>query len=111
MKAEQVRALALALALPGMVEKPHFELSSFRLEPGGIVATLTADGAELRVFLKNEEARDAWLRREPQAITAQLWGGKRVGLAVRLALARSTWVRELLEQAWQERAPRAGRAS
>ena len=93
------------MALPGMLEQPHHGLSSFRLAKGGIVATLTPDGAELRVFLKSDDARDAWLQREPDAIAPQFWGAKRVGLAVRLAAAEPGWLGELLRQAWAERAP------
>ena len=52
MKAVQARELALAW--PGAVERPHHDLTSFRLPgtKGRIFATMTPDGAELRVFLK-----------------------------------------------------------
>jgi predicted DNA-binding protein (MmcQ/YjbR family) len=101
MTAEQARALALALA--GSSEQPHFDLASFRVR-GRIFATLTPDGRELRVFVKDEGARDAWLQREPEAIAPLFWGGKRAGLAVALAKARKPWLQELLTQAWKERA-------
>lgn len=100
MTADQARALALAL--PGSLEQPHFQLASFRIH-GKIFAALTPDGAELRVFIKDEDARDAWLARQGEALSPLFWGARRVGLAVQLAAARPAWVRELLQLAWQER--------
>ncbi len=97
-------ARRLALALPGAVELPHHHLTSFRVN-GKIFATMTPDGAELRVFIQGEDARDAWLQREPEALSPLFWGGKRVGLGVALAKARASWVKALLTEAWQ---PRAG---
>ncbi|MBW8846148.1 MAG: MmcQ/YjbR family DNA-binding protein [Burkholderiales bacterium] len=106
MKAEQARALALGL--PGAVEKPHHELTSFRLPgtkpgtTGSIFATMTPDGAELRVFIKNEDSRDAWIAREAGAVESLLWGGKRRGVRVWLAKAKPGWVTELLAEAWRD---------
>lgn len=102
MNAEQARALALGL--PGAVEKPHHELTSFRL-PGPkarIFATLTPDGAELRVFIQDDDARDAWIAREPGVVESLFWGAKRCGVKLALARARPAWVKELLGQAWRE---------
>jgi hypothetical protein len=102
MDAEQARALALGLS--GAIEKPHHELASFRLAgaKGRIFATLTPDGAELRVFIRDEDARDAWIAREPQAIEPLFWGARRCGVKLRLAKARASWVQELLAQAWRD---------
>jgi len=92
------------LGLPGAVEKPHHELTSFRLPgaKGPIFATMTPDGAELRVFIKDEDSRDAWIARETSAVESLLWGGKRRGVKVRLAQARSAWVKTLLQEAWRD---------
>lgn len=102
MKAAQVRELALAL--PGAVERPHHDLTSFRLPgtKGPIFATMTPDGAELRVFLKGEDARDAWIAREPGAVESLFWGAKRCGVKVKLAAAKPAWVKELLAQSCRE---------
>lgn len=81
MNAEQARALALGL--PGAVEKPHHELTSFRLPgtkpgtTGRIFATMTPDGAELRVFIQDDDARDAWIAREGGVVQPLFWGAKR----------------------------------
>ena len=106
MNAAQARALALGL--PGAVEKPHHELTSFRLPgakpgtTGRIFATLTPEGAELRVFIQDDAARDAWISREAGVVQPLFWGAKRCGVKLLLAQARPAWVKELLGQAWRE---------
>ena len=102
MKAEQARQLALGL--PGAVEKPHHELTSFRLPgaKGRIFATMTPDEAQLRVFIKSDDARDAWVAREPEAVESLFWGAKRCGVNVWLAKAKPSWVKELLTESWRD---------
>lgn len=102
MQASEARALALAL--PGAVEKPHHELTSFRLPgaKGRIFATMPPDGSELRVFIKDDDARDAWIAREPDAIVPLFWGARRCGLKLVLAKAKPAWVKELLAQSWRD---------
>lgn len=104
MNAAQARALALGL--PGAVEKPHHELTSFRLPGamGRIFATMTPDGAELRVFIKDEDSRDAWIEREEGIVEPLFWGAKRCGVKLQLAMAKPAWVAELLAQSWRENA-------
>ncbi|KQW49804.1 hypothetical protein ASD88_25155 [Pelomonas sp. Root662] len=101
---DAARARELALALSGAVEKPHHELTSFRLPgaKGRIFATMTPDGAELRVFIKDEAARDAWIAREAGAVEPLFWGAKRCGVKVLLVKARPAWVKELLAQSWRD---------
>lgn len=98
------QARALALGLPGAVEKRHHELTSFRLPgaKGRIFATMTPDGAELRAFIKDDDARDAWIAREPAAVEPLYWGARRCGVKVLLAAAKPSLVKELLAQAWRE---------
>ncbi|MBV8037885.1 MmcQ/YjbR family DNA-binding protein [Roseateles sp.] len=98
------KARELALALPGAVEKPHHELTSFRMPgaKGRIFATMTHDGAELRVFIRDEAARDAWIARGAGVVEPLFWGGRRRGVKLLLAKARPTWVGELLAQSWRE---------
>jgi hypothetical protein len=98
------KARELALALPGAVEKPHHDLTSFRLPgaKGRIFATLTPDGVELRVFIKGDDARDAWIAREAGVIEPLFWGGRRCGVKIRLDKAKPGWVRELLAESWRD---------
>ena len=98
------QARQLALGLPGAVEKPHHDLTSFRLPgvKGRIFATMTPDGVELRAFIKDDDARDAWIAREPGAVQPLYWGCKRCGVKVLLAHAKPAWVRPLLAQAWRD---------
>ncbi|KQV48597.1 hypothetical protein ASC95_22045 [Pelomonas sp. Root1217] len=102
MNAQQARALALGL--PGAVEKPHHELTSFRLPgaKGRIFATMTPDGTELRVFIKDEDSRDAWIDREAGVVEPLFWGAKRCGVKLLLANARPGCVKALLAQSWRE---------
>ncbi|MFG6462363.1 MmcQ/YjbR family DNA-binding protein [Roseateles sp. DXS20W] len=102
MNATQARAIALGL--PGAVEKPHHDLTSFRLTgaKGRIFATMTPDGTELRVFIKDEAARDAWIAREAGVVEPLFWGARRCGVRLLLAKARPGWVTELLAQSWRE---------
>ncbi len=88
----------LALGLPGTVEQPHFERASFRVQ-GKIYATLTPDGSELRVFVA-ADARERWCALQPAHLEPLPWGSKIVGLRVRLAGARASWLLPLLREAW-----------
>jgi len=101
---DAAKARELALALPGAVEKPHHELTSFRLRgaKGRIFATMTPDGAELRVFIKDEDSRDAWIARQPGIVEPLFWGAKRCGVKLLLAKSKPSWVKELLAQSWRE---------
>jgi len=100
MTADDARRLALGLA--GAVEQPHHELTSFRVG-GKIFATMTPDGAALRIFVSSDEVRDQWVAAEPEAVAPLFWGGRRRGLAVTLAKAEPGWVETLLRLSWQER--------
>ncbi len=102
MNAAQARAIALGL--PGAVETPHHELTSFRLPgaKGKIFATMTPDGAELRVFIKDEDSRDAWIDREAGVVEPLFWGARRCGVKLLLAKAKLGCVKELLSQSWRE---------
>jgi len=100
-------AAAYALSLPGAVETPHFEMRSFRVG-GRIFATLPADGEHLHVFLDEHAAR-AHAATAPDACEGLWWGRRLVGVRVRLAAAEAGTIRELLQTAWERRAPRRGR--
>jgi len=97
------QARRIALALPGAVEQPHFDLTSFRVR-GKIFATATADEAYLHVFVADDEA-DAYVAENPAAFQPLLWGSRRRGVRVRLADAPSDQVAELIEVSWRRKAP------
>jgi hypothetical protein len=102
------KARELALALPGAVETPHHDLTSFRLPgakagtTGRIFATMTPDGAELRVFIQGDDARDAWIAREAGFVEPLFWGARRCGVKLLLAKAKPACVKALLAEAWRD---------
>lgn len=102
MKMRDVRRLALSFA--EVTEEPHFESSSFRIG-GKIFATLPPDGAHLHVFV-DEPQRGLMVAVDPDAYEALWWGKKVVGLRVKVSVARSGDVEELLHAAWKRRAPK-----
>lgn len=98
-----VRSFALALA--DTTEEPHHHLSSFRVK-GKIFATLPPGGELLNVMLGEHEARAAYAE-DPRGCRLMPWGKKIAGVQVTLALADPAHVRELLEEAYRAKAPRA----
>jgi hypothetical protein len=100
LSAKQVRELALAL--PEATEQDHHGRPSFRVG-GRIFATLwTAE--QLNVMVEEDGIRT--YTQERGDVCEEVWWGKRLA-AVRVALPRadSSLVRELLEQAWERKAP------
>lgn len=102
MKIAQVRRFALAL--PEVVEAPHFEAASFRVR-GKIIATVPPGDALLHVFV-DEETRETALALEPDCLEKLFWGGRVWGLRVALASAKPRVVESLLMQAWRSKAPK-----
>ncbi len=94
-----------ALSLPEVTQQPHFDYASFRVR-GKIFATVPPDEAHLNVFVAEVEREQA-LVLYPEFLEKLLWGGKVVGLRVVLGKARSAVVRQLLQQAWRAKAPKA----
>jgi hypothetical protein len=92
---------ALALALPGAIELPHHERTSFRVD-GRIFAT--SDDLGVNVMLDEEPAREA--ATEP-GVELLWWGRKLSGVRVRLADADPAVVGELLGEAWRRRRRRS----
>jgi hypothetical protein len=93
-----------ALALPEVTEEPHFDFSSFRVR-GKIFATVPPDEEHLHVFLK-EESRIAALEQCCAFAEDLHWGKKILGLRVSLPEADAAAVKKLLDQAWEEKAPK-----
>jgi hypothetical protein len=92
----------LALALPGVEERDHHGFPSFRAG-GRIVATLPGSGV-LRVMLDEGGIRTA-VQESPAACSEQWWGKRLAAVAVDLAVADTTLVQALLEEAWERRSP------
>ena len=95
-------ARAIALALPGSTEEPHFERTSFRVR-GKIFATAPPEGGQLHVFV-DEHAVGVAVGMDPRAFEELRWGKKLAGVAVDLARADPEIVRDLLEESWRRRA-------
>ena len=102
MKMATVRRFALSL--PEVTEEPHFDKSSFRVA-GRIFTTVPPGGRSLHVFVGANE-RDRMVAAAPETYEKLWWGKKVVGLRVALSRARSGDVKELLQSAWQEKAPK-----
>jgi hypothetical protein len=96
-------ARRLALQLPGCIEAPHHQTTSFRVN-GKIFATAPPTRDTLHVFIGDDE-RERALALAPGVVDKLMWGGKVVGVRVMLAQARPSLVRELLAQAWRRKAP------
>lgn len=97
-------ARTFALSLPEATEEPHFDYSSFRIGKK-IFATVPPDGLHLHIFV-DEPSVLALVAEDPAAF-AELWWGKRLlGVRVTLESADAPVVCELLEEAWQRKAPR-----
>ena len=102
--ADLAQARAIALALPGTTEAPHFEATSFRVR-GRIFATAPPDGSFLNVFVDEAEV-DGYVAELPGVVEPLLWGQRVRGVHVLLAAAPEHRVRELLAEAWRRRAPK-----
>lgn len=98
------QARRIALSLPGVIEKPHFKLTSFRVG-GRIFATAPREETFLHVFVSEEE-RERWLALKPLVVEKGFWGAKAVGLRVELKSAAASMVKGLLSSAWANKAPK-----
>lgn len=107
---------AAALALPEMVEAPHFTRTSFRVN-GRIVAQDTERGGEAGFAIVNAPLGQAEVLVEvrPETFDFATWGAWR-GLRVRLDTVDADELAELVGDAWHRIAPKklhrlAGRVS
>jgi hypothetical protein len=98
-------ARRFALSLPGVTEAPHFDMSSFRVR-GRIFVTVPPAGTRLHVFV-DPLAVDGYVAEDPAAFEPLRWGERIRGLLVNLAAADGTRVREVIEESWRRKAPRA----
>jgi hypothetical protein len=100
--AKQVRALALAL--PGAVEAPHFDRASFRAG-GKIFATIARDGKTGMLKLDLDQ-HEALLKSHPEAFFSFGGWSKNGATGVNFARVPVALFRELLEEAFRNVAPR-----
>jgi len=95
-------ARTLALALPDAVERDHHGRPSFRVG-GKIFATLWS-GEQMNVMLDEGGIRTA-VEAEPDACTPVHWGKRLAAVGVALPQADAAYLRQLLLEAWELRAP------
>jgi hypothetical protein len=104
MTAAQLRALALAL--PGATEQPHFERASFRVGQR-IFATLTADGTQAMVIVQPRQKLYQLVEDHPEVfVTLGGWTARHGALGVLLAAADPQLVGELVAASWRRVAPK-----
>ena len=94
-----------AMALPDVVEKPHFRLPGFRVADKLLVHLEKGD-AHAIVCVGQAEATAA-AANEPD-VYEEVWRNGRffVGLRVDLAKVNKKRMQELIEHAWRNRAPK-----
>lgn len=103
MKLEAVRKFALSL--PHTTEEPHHNFASFRVQ-GKIFVTVPPDQEHIHVFVE-EATRETALALEPEFVEKLLWGNKVLGLRVKLAPAKQSTVLALVQNAYENKAPKA----
>jgi hypothetical protein len=94
-----------ALSLPETAEAPHFNYASFRVR-GKIFATVPPEEEHVHLFVA-EEVREQALALYPEFLEKLTWGAKVVGLRATLTKAKPAVIKELLGQAWANKAPKA----
>ncbi|SIM66408.1 MmcQ/YjbR family DNA-binding protein [Micromonospora cremea] len=94
-----------AMALPEVVEKPHFRLPGFRVADK-LLAHLEKGDAHAIMCVGQAEARTA-AAAQPD-IYEEVWRNGRIFVGLRVDLAKVTeeGMRELIEHAWRNRAPK-----
>ena len=96
-------ARALALSLPEAVEQDHHGRPSFRVG-GKIFATLWSE-ERMNVMLDEGGILTA-VERAPNVCEAVWWGKRLAAVGVTLAQVEAWLLRELVEDAWEGKAPR-----
>jgi hypothetical protein len=93
-----------ALSLRGATEEPHFDRTSFRVNRK-IFVTARPSETHIHVFVP-EEVREPALAIHAEFVSKLSWGGKVVGLRVELPDAKADVVKDLIDIAWQSKAPK-----
>jgi hypothetical protein len=97
-------ARRLALSLPEVTERPHFDMASFRVR-GKIFVTVPPEGTRLHVFIDPLEVA-GYVAQDPAAFEPLHWGDRLSGLRVNLAVAPAAILAEIIEEAWRRKAPK-----
>ena len=97
------QARKLALALPEAVEQDHHGFPSFRVG-GKIFATLRDEGY-MNVMVDEAGIRTA-IEEEPEKCEEVWWGKKLAAVRVDLRRGDRKLLADLLEDAWEGRAPK-----
>ena len=94
-----------AMALPHVVEQPHFRLPGFRVADK-LLAHLEKGDAHAIVCVGQAEAKTA--AADQPDVYAEVWRNGRIFVGLRVDLAKVTEKRmqELIEHAWRNRAPK-----
>jgi hypothetical protein len=90
-----------ALALEAVTEEPHHDYSSFRVR-GKIFVTVPPHEEFIHVFV-GEEDRERYLALHPEYTEKLFWGGKALGLRVRLDGATPSVVNAMVRKAYETR--------
>jgi hypothetical protein len=93
-----------ARSLPDVSEEPHHDYGSFRVS-GKIFATVPPGEEFIHVFVPDDR-REEVLELYSAFAEKLLWGGKVVGVRIRLAAADAAVVKQLLKEAWEFKAPK-----
>jgi hypothetical protein len=96
LKLETLRKFAMSL--PSVTEEPHHNYSSFRVG-GKIFVTVPPEGTHVHVFVSEPE-RELALSMHPEFVEKLLWGGKVVGIRVRLVQAKPSALKALVRSAY-----------
>lgn len=102
MDVQMVRAIAMAL--PEVVEAPHFDYASFRVN-GKIFVTVPPDGHHVHVFV-DEQERLLAVEMCAGAVEPLHWGQKILGVRVDLSRATPQAVDHLIRAGWRNKAPK-----
>lgn len=102
MKFSAVRTFALSL--DDASEAPHHDFASFRVD-GKIFVTAPPGEEFIHVFIP-EERREEVLELHSAFAEKLLWGGKVVGVRIRLANADAALVKQLVREAWAHKRPK-----
>ncbi|RLP94882.1 hypothetical protein EAD89_02685 [Micromonospora sp. BL4] len=94
-----------AMALPEVVEKPHFRLPGFRVADK-LLAHLERGDAHAIVCVGQAEA--STVAEDQPDIYEEVWRNGRIFVGLRVDLSKVTEerMRELIEHAWRNRAPK-----
>jgi hypothetical protein len=97
-------ARRLALALPEVMEEPHFDMTSFRVR-GKIFVTVPPGETHLHVFVDPVEV-EAYVAQDPAAFEPLRWGKQVRGVRVNLAATPAASLAEIIEESWRRKAPK-----